>query len=352
MSSTAFRAGQARLLARAAQSGARQGPTARPRRRSLAAFLVGTRRLVAAVAMSILVLFGVATAGTVAAASSSLPGSPLYSVKRTTEAIVTLIAPTPQLQTRVHLAWAERRLREFEALMQREGAADDSLLAALDQETEQALIAAELAGSDSLEATLALTEHQQAVLNRLLEKAPPSARPGLERALTVSAQRNAHARSALERTTKPGPPVTPPGQAEEKLPPGQEKKTGPATETPASMPVDANQAGDETRPTPQGQSQDVKPGQGQGSGQGHDTAHEQDQVGGSDQGQGQGQGQGPGKKDELNPPGKDQETGQGSDLDNGSNPGQSGEKPGRPEDPGQGGGQDKDKDKNKDNGKK
>jgi hypothetical protein len=262
------------------------------------------------------------------------------------------MAPTPQLQTRAHLAWADRRLREFEAVMQRDGLADDGLLAALDRETEQALIAAELAGSESLEATVALTEHQQVILGRLLEKSPPPARPVLERALTVSAQRNAHARSALDGTTKPGPPVTPPGQAEEKMPPGQEKKTGPATETPASMPTSPSQAGDEMPPTPEGQGQDVKPGQGQGSGQGHDTAHEQDQVGGSDQGQGQGQGQGTGKKDEPNPPGQDQGTGQGSDLEDGSNPGQSGEKPGRPEDPGQGGGQDKDKDKDKGNGKK
>jgi hypothetical protein len=145
-------------------------------------------------------------------------------VKRISESLVSSLALTPQLQTRVHLAWADRRLREIETLVARDGVAHDTLVLALEQETQHALVAAEQAGRASLASAVTHTQHQQAVLSRLLDQAPQAARPGLERALAASAQSHARARSALKKAEGRGPPMTPPGQASPGppgAPPGQ-----------------------------------------------------------------------------------------------------------------------------------
>jgi hypothetical protein len=330
----AFSAGEARLLAQAAALRARQKEMPPTRRMAMPGLLVGARRLVAAVMASLVLLLGVLSAGTVSAASSSLPGSPLYPVKRATEALISSLAPTPQLKTRVHLAWADRRLREIEAVTERGAVADDTLLADLEWETDRALAAAEQAGPPALTAAVASTDHQQTVLKRLLEQAQAPARRGLQRAVQASAERQSSARSALERATHSGPPLTPPGQSEEKVPPGQDKKAGPTPETTLATPAKVEPVEDSVSPPGKGQGQDTKPEQGGGNGQGQDAAHGQDKVGGS--GPDQSPGKGVDKKDELQPPGKDKNPEQGPALDDGSNPGQSGDKPDKPDNPGKG----------------
>jgi len=211
MSADGLRAGEARLLAQAARL--------RTRRQARTFPLVGiTRRLAAAGIAGTLLVCGMFSAGTVSAAAASLPGSPLYPVKQATEALVTWAAFTPQLKTTVHLAWADRRLGEAEALLAVGATPDASVLAALGQETEQALTAAEQSGPEQLAAVAAQTEHQQAVLQAVLDKAPAVARPGLLRALTASANGHARAKSALDKAhpgkaTEEHPTNTPPGQA-------------------------------------------------------------------------------------------------------------------------------------------
>lgn len=338
MSSEALATGEARLLAHADQLRARQRQAAPARRRVAAGFLTGTRRLVAAAVASLVLLCGVLSAGTVSASSASLPGSPLYSVKRATEALVSSVAPTPHLQTQVHLAWADRRLREVEAVMARDSAVDDSLLAALEQETEQALTAAKLAGPESLTATVAHTEHQQAVLSRLLDEAPQAARPGLERALAASAKRHANARSALEGDS---PPVTPPGQVKGKEPPGKEGKegeAGPMVDTPTAS-TDTSETQDELNPPGRGRGRGVGADQDTGVGQGRGQGQGQDRTGTPSHNQGRGYG--PDKKDELHPLGKDKEPGNSPIPGEAPGQGQSGEKPDKANNPGNG----KDKDK-------
>jgi hypothetical protein len=340
-------AGEARFLSRAAYVREQRAGSRPAQGRLFSGLLLGTRRLAAAAVVSVVVLFSVLGAGTVSASSSSLPGSPLYPVKRVSEMVVSAVAPTPRLQARAHLAWADRRLREAEAILQRDGTADSLLLIALGEETGQALIAAEQAGPETLAATVAHTSHQQKVLSRLLQQAPAAARPGLERALAASARRHEQAVSALERSrsaaspaASPAPVHTPPGQAKEKEPPGKGQKETPASPSPTRQPTATIQAVDDASPGHPGQAQDGKPGQGSQHGeQGPDPDHGQDKI--DRPGGGQKPGRGGDQQDKLHPPGQDGRSEKETPIDRGTPPGQSGDKPENPDNSDKGGGKDK-----------
>jgi hypothetical protein len=283
MSAEGLKAGETRLLARADQlRSQRPARVRRSPRGAWADLLTGTRRLAVASLVVVLLLCGVLSAGTVSAASTSLPGSPLYPVKRATEVVVSAAAFTPELQARVHLAWAERRLREIEVLIERDGMVDEALLADLDTETEQALAAAEESGRvGQLEAAASHTEHQKAVLERVLQKAPPAAKQGLENALEKSQQGHERARSALERAKGQGPPATPPGQDKDKKPPQSESEPDEDQGTSDAPP--GNPKGPEKATPPgKGSDKDTPPGKG---------------------------------RDKATPPGKQRPSGQGSDQD-------------------------------------
>jgi hypothetical protein len=290
MSPDSFDVGKARLLARAVQLRKRRGnqPGSAWRIR-VPGLLAGSRRLAVASVAGVLLLCLVLSAGTVSAASASLPGDPLYPVKRATEAFVSSAAPTPQLRARAHLVWADRRLREIETLVARDGVTDEALLADLERETEQALGAAEQAGVELLTAAVINTEHQKVVLGRVLEKASLAARPGLERALEASARGHARAQSALESAAGPRLPITPPGQAGEKNPQNKKEGTSFAEDT-SSTPSVPSEATDEVNPSGQGHGQ----GQGQNQseaeepnrGQGHGRAEGQDEIEEPNHGQG------------------------------------------------------------------
>jgi hypothetical protein len=319
MPAESFRSGEARFLTHAARLRARRQQTSPPRQGGILSNLLGsTRRLVVASMVSVLLLCGVLSAGTVSAASASLPGSRLYPVKRAAETLMSSVAFTPRLQTRVHLAWAERRLHEAEALMARDGVADESVLGDLEEETEQALAAAEQTDPDQLTAVLAHTEQQQAVLSRLLDKAPPAARPGLERALAASAQGQARAQSALERV-RPGPPITPPGRADNESPDtgqgqGAEPASGKDTGRGQGQGQDQDEAGspnqgqghgygqdkDEQSSPDNGKGQEKNPDPGKGSGQGHGLDQSSGQTQGLEHGQGNSDGK-PAKEDNPGP---------------------------------------------------
>jgi hypothetical protein len=343
-----FSSGEARLLVRAAQlRHQRRSQLAPARRRSAVDLLAGVRRLVVASVAGVLLLCVVLSAGTVSAASGSLPGSPLYPVKRATETVVSSVALTPRLQARAHLAWADRRLREIEALVARDGVTDESLLAALEQETDLALGAAEQAGIELLTAAMVHTEHQQMVLGRVLEKAPPEARPGLERALEASARGQARARSALEDSTSPGPPITPPGQAGDNKSPHKTQETSSSADDTSGTPSVPPEATDEIRPPGQdhGQGQDEAgdPNRNQEHGQGQDNVKNPNHGQGQDQNKPEGSdhGQGPDKEiekdDEPGPPDKDKDKEQKISPTPDSNPGQGqgGGKSEKPDNPGQ-----------------
>lgn len=196
MSAKGFRAGRARMLAEAAELRAQRGRALPSRRKGL---WVGMRRLIAATVAGMLLLCLVLGAGaaTVSAASNSLPGSPLYPIKRSTEDLLSSLAFTPRLEAQAHLAWAERRLDEIGALIERDGIVYWTLLVALKNEAERALSAAERADPEMLAAVLAHTERQQSVLQEYLDQVPPTSRSDMEGALAAAAALKERAQAAL-----------------------------------------------------------------------------------------------------------------------------------------------------------
>ncbi|UCC87765.1 MAG: hypothetical protein JSV81_00250, partial [Anaerolineales bacterium] len=239
MSAEGFAAAQARMQAQAAGLRARRQRRLHSGRPGVWPYVLAiTRRLTMATVAGILLLGVLLSAGaiTVSAASTSLPGSQLYPIKRATESLVSSAAFTPRLQARVHLAWADRRLIELEALFARDGTVYRTVLGALERETERGLAAAEQADSEMLRAVASHTQRQQMVLGELLDQAPESSRSDLERALAAAVEANKRARSALDGqvfevpTTTLAPPITlePPSLADTLQPRESESTPTPA----------------------------------------------------------------------------------------------------------------------------
>ncbi len=194
----------------------------RARRRSLwdryltPIFSPGRARRWAAVWAVILAL-ALASAGTAIAAQSSIPGDPLYPVKRVTERLGLLVVRDPPGKTHLRLEFARRRMEEIEALDNRGEEVEESVLVELATETEGTLEEIEVAPEGNreplFEKMVDLTERQQEVLQRVQSRVPEQAKPALERALEVSRRGHERAREAIQ-------------QGRPEVPPGQEKKEG------------------------------------------------------------------------------------------------------------------------------
>jgi hypothetical protein len=167
---------------------------------------------VAATLIVVLVLVLAGGGGIVYASTDSLPGSPLYGVKRTTEQVQLFLAPMGTGRAELHIRFAQRRLEEVQALAETKGQVDEETLAAIAEETELALKEVEGARpaekSNLLEKLASLTERQQSVLKGVQAKAPEAAQQGLNRALEASQRGHERARKALEKE-KPDPDVKP-----------------------------------------------------------------------------------------------------------------------------------------------
>jgi hypothetical protein len=208
LSASATKAIERRLLKRATELRPSRAQT------GLWPFPSSLRPLVTAAAtlMVILALVLAGGGGIVYASTDSLPGSPLYGVKRATEEVQLFLAPTGTRRAELHINFAQRRLEEVQALAQAKGKVDEETLAAIAEETDLAL--EEVEGvhpadkSDLLEKLASLTERQQAVLKGVQAKAPEAAQEGLNRALEASQQGHERAREALEKE-KPGRDVKP-----------------------------------------------------------------------------------------------------------------------------------------------
>jgi hypothetical protein len=180
-------------------------------------------------------LFGMV--GTVAASSDSVPGNALYPVKRASETVQVILTPDSE-QASLHATLAQRRLDEIIALSQ-VGTVDLNLLTDLTTETETALNSVENTPTDEqgevLSAMILLTERQQAVLTTVKASAPPQAQAGLDRAIAASSHNQGVAQSHLEQgpPSKAGPDSASTVEAHStQIPPGQEKKTETAPDSP------------------------------------------------------------------------------------------------------------------------
>jgi hypothetical protein len=95
----------------------------------------GLRR--AAITTALLILMVVGGFSVTQVAASALPDSPLYSVKRLSEQVQLLFTPSPEGKARLYLKFGQERLREAEALAQREGEVEPTLLADLLTQNDQ-----------------------------------------------------------------------------------------------------------------------------------------------------------------------------------------------------------------------
>jgi len=290
---------------------------------------------IAAVLIVVLALVLAGGGGIVYASTDSLPGDPLYGIKRAAEQVQLFFAPAGTRRAELHLKFAERRLEETQALVETRGKVDEETLAAIAQETELAL--EEVEGvhpadrSELVEKLISLTERQQAVLKSVQAKAPESAQKGLNRALEASQRGHERAREALEKekprqetrptqsptpfetpkpthtpkaTHTPGPTKTPKpthvpgehGRGQEPLstPPG---RSGEVHGPPSTPPGKLEEREQETPATPSGKSGEehgppaTPPGQSGEKEHGPpDTPPGQDKDGGKDKGGGKGKG--------------------------------------------------------------
>jgi hypothetical protein len=168
----------------------------------------------AATLVAVLALVLAGGGGVVYASADSLPGSPLYGVKRATEQVQLSFAPAGTKRAELLIKFAQRRLEEVQSLVEIKGQVDEEALAAIAEETELALEGVEKAPAQDkpalLDKLVSLTERQRAVLERVQAKAPEAAQKGLNRALEASQRGHERAREALEKG-KPGWDVKPIG---------------------------------------------------------------------------------------------------------------------------------------------
>jgi len=129
-----------------------------------------------AVAFSIVVALILATSGTVAASAGSLPGEPLYALKRLGEQTELFFAPADQ-QAAIHAAHAENRLAELDKLAAK-GVILSSLLKEMNIETQAAVADAKTLPAPQqaaiLSAIVNLTAKQESTLAKIQSQLPPA----------------------------------------------------------------------------------------------------------------------------------------------------------------------------------
>jgi hypothetical protein len=157
----------------------------------------------------------VLSVGLTQAAGSSLPGEPLYGVKRTTETVALIFTP-PTQRAAQYLRQAQQRLAEIEQLS-RQGTADPALMATLLTDlaaaTEAAVAAVDNVSPDSQVAVLTSivleTDRQESVLAALETVLPDEAKPALALARTAASQSHTQASMQLARPSPtPGASAT------------------------------------------------------------------------------------------------------------------------------------------------
>jgi len=128
------------------------------------------------------------------AASSALPGDPLYALKTTTESIRANLTLDSAEQSRLYMGFAGQRLLEIQSLI-RKGRYDDIPRAAseFEEDIQKSLIAVKkLSQTDSPQATKLKSEFAILLrsysdsLTKMLEGIPENVRPSLQKAINAS----------------------------------------------------------------------------------------------------------------------------------------------------------------------
>lgn len=129
----------------------------------------------------ITLVFAMLSGGTMVMAKESLPGSPLYPVKLAVEKAKVGMASDDEKKAKLYLSYAERRIDEMRALD-----AGDGNNPALVKSIARNIGAAEAAAGENTGVESALDDfvkRNKVVLRAVLDKAPESAKPAIERAL-------------------------------------------------------------------------------------------------------------------------------------------------------------------------
>jgi hypothetical protein len=159
----------------------------------------------------VMLLIGVlaAGAGTVAASQQSVPGDALYGVKNATEKVQLALAAKGQDKAKVQLNITDEKVKEIKKLQEKNANAAvlEKAVSKFEAQQEKALavtedLVSEGKGEDVVKKLEDNFIRNQKVIESVLEKAPEAAKPGLERALTNSAQGLERAKAAQANKKK------------------------------------------------------------------------------------------------------------------------------------------------------
>jgi uncharacterized membrane protein YgcG len=152
-----------------------------------------------ALALMIVAIFVIASAGTVSAAARSLPGESLYPLKRLTESLQLGLTPLAQ-QPELFETLAETRLVEIEALGST-GSIPPEILKDMTTDTEEALAGSANLPTEQqaalLKRLLHLSERQEAVLAVLQTRAPAELQDSINQAAQASNGHHNQAQNAI-----------------------------------------------------------------------------------------------------------------------------------------------------------
>jgi hypothetical protein len=166
-------------------------------------------RLAQAIA-AVLVVVSLISAGTVKVAASSLPNSPLYTIKRATERVQLALTTTAAGRARLHMDYSEKRLEEAQTLWEAGKGLHEMTLWAIESEYSGALTAISQVPEEERRGLLGdftlLTARQQVILEEMKPEILPSDQEAVEEALETSAE---YQSLAMEAMTKPDRLLTP-----------------------------------------------------------------------------------------------------------------------------------------------
>lgn len=135
---------------------------------------------------AVLVFLLVIFLGTGYAAAHSLPGEPLYPMKRTIEQVELVLSP-PEYRPTVRLKFTQRRLDELEKLVHT-AASDTQVITAAEEYSKAVQETVKDLDTDTARAAVSTLQNQTTVISELTDKVPPAAQEAIIQAQEENAQ--------------------------------------------------------------------------------------------------------------------------------------------------------------------